>query len=140
MSLTKSPIDDVTVTLPSESDLHNWNITIIGPQSTPYANGTFNLSFLFPAEYPFKPPIIKFTTKIYHPNIKSDTGDICATLINDEWGPTLDVKHCIETVLNLMKCPTADNPLEEDIAALLREKPQEFEKHAKKWTKDYATS
>lgn len=138
--LQKSPLEDTSISLASETDIHNWTVTIIGPKATPYQNGKFELSFCFPAEYPFKPPKIQFKTKIYHPNIKSLTGDgeICTSVINDDWGPTLNAKFCIETVQNILKCPSADNPLEEEIAALLRDKPAEFEKMAKKWTKDYA--
>ncbi len=115
-----------------------WDVTIVGPKSTPYQNGIFQLQMTFPPEYPFKPPTLLFITKVYHPNIKTETGEICATIINDEWGPTLNAKFCIETVVNMLKCPSADSPLEEEIAALLREKPTEFEKNAKKFTSQYA--
>jgi len=38
----------------------------------------------------------------------------------------------------MMKSPSSDSPLEESIATVLREKPKEFEKTAKKWTKEHA--
>ena len=131
-------MENVIITIPNETDIQNWNVTVLGPTNTPYQNGSFELSFQFPTEYPFKPPTITFSTKVYHPNISSSTGEICASIINDSWGPTLNVKWCIETILNMLSNPSSDSPLEEEIAQLLREKPSEFEKTAKKWTKDYA--
>lgn len=50
---------------------------LTGPDGTAYEGGCFTLDMKFPSEYPFKPPTVKFETKIYHPNIKSDTGEIC---------------------------------------------------------------
>jgi ubiquitin-protein ligase len=44
-----------------------------GPSGTPYEGGTYDVSIKIPNEYPFKPPIMKFTTKIWHPNISSQT-------------------------------------------------------------------
>lgn len=51
--------------------------TIIGSQGTPYEGGQFDIDIVIPSEYPFKPPIMKFVTKIWHPNISSQTGAIC---------------------------------------------------------------
>lgn len=44
-----------------------------GPQGTPYEGGVYEVSIKIPNEYPFKPPVMKFITKIWHPNISSQT-------------------------------------------------------------------
>ena len=44
-----------------------------GPPGTPYEGGTFEVDIKIPNEYPFKPPVMRFITKIYHPNVSSQT-------------------------------------------------------------------
>jgi ubiquitin-conjugating enzyme (huntingtin interacting protein 2) len=44
-----------------------------GPPGTPYEGGTFEVDIQIPNEYPFKPPVMKFLTRIWHPNISSQT-------------------------------------------------------------------
>lgn len=45
------------------------------------------MDIVFSADYPFKPPVVKFITKVYHPNIDDD-GSICVSLLkNDVWKP-----------------------------------------------------
>lgn len=52
--------------------------TIPGPKETPYENIEFKLSLEFGNQYPFRPPVIKFITPVYHPNIDTGKSDrIC---------------------------------------------------------------
>lgn len=57
---------------------------------SPYAGGVFFLTISFPTDYPFKPPKVSFTTKIYHPNINSN-GSICLDILRDQWSPALTI-------------------------------------------------
>ena len=88
-----------------------------GPLESPYAGGIFVIDFMFEAQYPFKAPKINFVTKIYHPNVKTDTGEICADVINANWGPTLNVLHCLKTLQSMLSAPNADSPVEEEVRA-----------------------
>lgn len=47
-----------------------WNAVIFGPEDTPWDGGTFKLALQFSEEYPNKPPIVKFVSKLFHPNGK----------------------------------------------------------------------
>lgn len=44
-----------------------------GPPDTPYEGGTYLVDIKIPTEYPFRPPTMKFTTKLWHPNVSSQT-------------------------------------------------------------------
>lgn len=47
--------------------------TIPGPPDTPYAGGSFEVKITIPDNYPFKAPTMNFTTRVWHPNISSQT-------------------------------------------------------------------
>jgi ubiquitin-conjugating enzyme (huntingtin interacting protein 2) len=51
--------------------------SIPGPGGTPYEGGVFEIDIVIPKQYPFEPPKMKYMTKIWHPNISSQTGAIC---------------------------------------------------------------
>lgn len=57
----------------SENNVLHLKGTIPGPPDTPYAGGRFIVDIVIPDNYPFKSPIMKFDTKIWHPNISSQT-------------------------------------------------------------------
>mmetsp|Transcript_7382 Transcript_7382/g.11811 ORF Transcript_7382/g.11811 Transcript_7382/m.11811 type:complete len:148 (+) Transcript_7382:104-547(+) len=119
-------------------NLFLWHASIIGPDGTPYEGGLFNLTLKFPDTYPFKPPDVLFTTKIYHPSIKKDSGEICADILKADWKPTLNVKWILSALHQMLKEPSTDSPLEPEIAKMLQEKPEEFAKQAKAFTNKYA--
>ena len=114
-----------------------WDVTMKRPDNTPYAGGTFVLRLTFPTQYPFKPPTLTFQTTVYHPSVQTATGEVCGAVLGT-WGPTLTAEHCLATVYSLLQDPNPDHPLEQEIAQMLANKPKEFEKMAKKYTKEYA--
>jgi ubiquitin-conjugating enzyme (huntingtin interacting protein 2) len=44
-----------------------------GPPDTPYEGGTYKVDIKIPTDYPFGPPLMKFETKVWHPNVSSQT-------------------------------------------------------------------
>jgi Ubiquitin-protein ligase len=55
----------------------------LGSKGTCYDGGIFFVDIKIPGDYPFKPPKMKFDTKIWHPNISSLTGEICVDIIEN---------------------------------------------------------
>ena len=66
---------------PAEADkVDRLEADIMGPGDTPYQGGVFRLEILIPDRYPFEPPKMRFTTKIYHPNV-DEGGRICLDIL-----------------------------------------------------------
>ena len=90
---------------PVGDDLFHWQATIMGPDDSPYSGGVFFLDIHFPADYPFKPPKVSFTTRIYHCNINSN-GGICLDILKDQWSPALTISK-VWKALSEMHCTYA---------------------------------
>jgi len=119
-------------------DLYHWDATIIGPSECPYAGGVFHLSITFPIDYPFKPPKVIFTTKVFHPNINTQ-GGICLDILKDQWSPALSIGKVLLSISSLLTDPNPKDPLVPDIAKLYETNRVEFNQVARDWTLRYAS-
>ena len=137
MELGKDPPAGCTAGPVSEEDLYTWQACIVGPDDSPYSNGVFFLNITFPSKYPFQPPKVSFTTKIYHPNINPQ-GSICLDILKDQWSPALTIIKVLLSISSLLTDPNPDDPLVLDIAKLYEEDRDGFNDKAKKWTRLYA--
>ena len=122
---------------PVNDDLFHWSASISGPEGSPYSEGIFFLKINFPADYPFKPPKIKFETRIYHCNISSN-GAICLDILKDSWSPALTITKVLLSISSLLTDPNPNDPLVPTIAELLIKNKEEHDKLAKEWTLNYA--
>uniref|UniRef100_A0AAF6ZK77 Ubiquitin conjugating enzyme E2 D1 n=1 Tax=Bos taurus TaxID=9913 RepID=A0AAF6ZK77_BOVIN len=109
---------------------------IVQPDSA-YQGGVFFLTVHFPTDYPFKPPKIAFTTKIYHPNINSN-GSICLDILRSQWSPALTVSKVLLSICSLLCDPNPDDPLVPDIAQIYKSDKEKYNRHAREWTQKYA--
>jgi ubiquitin-conjugating enzyme E2 D/E len=122
---------------PTDDDLFKWQANIKGPIGSPYESGIFFLEIRFPQDYPFKPPKIKFTTKIYHCNVDAQ-GGICMNALTDNWTPTLSVAKLLASITHLMMNPNPSHPLTAEIANLYQSNRSEHDRTAAEWTRKYA--
>ncbi|RMX74184.1 hypothetical protein D0869_12853 [Hortaea werneckii] len=144
---------------PIGDDLFHWQATIMGPGDSPYSGGVFFLAIHFPTDYPFKPPKVNFTTRIYHPNINSN-GSICLDILRDQWSPALTIskgkKHAhyeararlftdsvflfivLLSICSMLTDPNPDDPLVPEIAHVYKTDRSRYEATAREWTRKYA--
>jgi ubiquitin-protein ligase len=126
---------------------------------SPYSGGVFFLAIHFPTDYPFKPPKVNFTTRIYHPNINSN-GSICLDILRDQWSPALTISKGMMTkppqppylfiltetnklsvllsICSMLTDPNPDDPLVPEIAHVYKTDRARYEQTAREWTRKYA--
>ncbi|KAB2570455.1 Ubiquitin-conjugating enzyme E2-16 kDa [Lasiodiplodia theobromae] len=122
---------------PIGDDLFHWQATIMGPGDSPYSGGVFFLAIHFPTDYPFKPPKVNFTTRIYHPNINSN-GSICLDILRDQWSPALTISKVLLSICSMLTDPNPDDPLVPEIAHVYKTDRARYEATAREWTRKYA--
>lgn len=111
---------------------------ITGPPDTPYEGGIFNLEIKIPQNYPFNPPKMRFTTKIWHPNISSVTGAICLDILQDQWAAALTIRTVLLSLQALLAAAEPDDPQDAVVAKQYKENHELFVQTAKHWTSVYA--
>jgi len=122
---------------PVGDDLFHWQATIMGPPESPYQGGVFFLTIHFPTDYPFKPPKVAFTTRIYHPNINSN-GSICLDILRSQWSPALTISKVLLSICSLLCDPNPDDPLVPEIARIFKTDKEKYTELAREWTRKYA--
>ncbi|RIA85006.1 ubiquitin conjugating enzyme [Glomus cerebriforme] len=136
--LERDPTSYGSVGLVGDDPFH-WQAVIMGPSDSPYSGGLFFLTIHFPEDYPFSPPKITFTTKIYHPNIDGN-GNIRLSILRDEWSPGYIISYVLASIFLMLICPESvlDDPLEPEIAHVYKTHYTRYEATAREWTHKYA--
>jgi ubiquitin-conjugating enzyme E2 D/E len=135
--LTNDPIPSCSAG-PRGENMFLWDAVLFGPSETPYEGGVFRLQIQFPVDYPFKPPHVVFTTKIYHPNINT-TGMICLDILKTQWSPALTVSKVLLSISSLLADPNPRDPYVAHIAKVYLENREQYDQNAREWTVKYAS-
>ncbi|KAI9026612.1 ubiquitin-conjugating enzyme E2D 1 [Phycomyces nitens] len=137
--ITRNPPEGISA-FAMDEDLFHWRAIINGPPNSAYRGGVFYLTIVFSPEYPFKPPTIKFATKIYHPNIDND-GSICIDLLKaDVWKPATKVYQVLLAIAYILEHPNPDDALVASVAEVYNTNQPKFIKLAQESVKKYATA
>ncbi|KAJ7994689.1 hypothetical protein DPEC_G00252100 [Dallia pectoralis] len=123
--------------LPSESDFTFWKILMQGPPDTPYENGVFELYCQFGADYPVKPPLVRFVTPVYHCNINS-VGRICHNIFDRNYSAHITTREILDAVYGLLIVPEPEDPLDSVLAEEYLTSREKYQTEAKKNTEEVA--
>ena len=119
-------------------NIRHWKGKLRGPPDSVYEGGTFQIDIKIPDKYPYVPPKMQFDTKIWHPNISSQTGAICLDILKDEWSPALTIRTALLSVQALLTAAEPKSPQDAVVAAQYENEFPAFQKKAREWTKLYA--
>lgn len=135
-TLTSDPPAGIKL-FPNEEDVTDVQVTIEGPEGTPYAGGLFRMKLVLGKEFPAAPPKGFFLTKIFHPNV-GPGGEICVNVLKRDWKAELGLRHVLLTIKCLLIHPNPESALNEEAGRLLLENYEEYAARARLLTEIHA--
>ncbi|XP_063982233.1 uncharacterized protein LOC135165150 [Diachasmimorpha longicaudata] len=135
-SLRIDPPEGIEAT-PLDSMHCHWQATITGPIGSPYEGGLFYLYLQVPHSYPMCPPVVRFLTKILHPNV-SRHGDVGIDSIHHNWSLALTISKVLISVQSLLTDPFCQVCMEPELGDMYTNDRERFEEIARSWTWKYA--
>jgi ubiquitin-conjugating enzyme E2 A len=115
---------------PLDNNVMAWQAVIFGPDDTPWEGGTFKLLLEFTEDYPNKPPLVKFISKIFHPNVYAD-GKICLDILQNQWSPIYDIAAILTSIQSLLSDPNPASPANAEASQLFEKDRREYNKRVR---------
>ncbi|RPA82798.1 hypothetical protein BJ508DRAFT_413960 [Ascobolus immersus RN42] len=138
--MAKDKTSGMQATVVDPSDYTHLEGEFLGPPGTPYEGGRYLIDITLPANYPFLPPKMYFKTKVWHPNISSQTGAICLDTLSQKWSPVLTIKTALLSLQSLLDAPEPSDPQDAQVANMMINNPTEYRKIAREWAIRYANA
>lgn len=145
--------------VPLDNTLSHWQASILGPVGSPYEGGKFFIHIMIPTLYPMMPPVVRFLTKIVHPNV-SRHGDVGIDIIQHNWSLAITISKLLLSLQSLLTDPFTEvritvDPIERislmtelffilqvcmepELGRMYENNRPMFEALARKWTWKYA--
>lgn len=132
--------------VPVKDNLFHWEAVLPGPKGTSYEGGLFFLDIKFSIHYPFRPPNVKFTNKIFHIKVK-ENGRLwfnlhfwsesrrVSKLVDDLYNTFINPDYWIEYACGCFGCCQDRNDV---IASMYETAPKEYVKQTQSFTMRYA--
>ena len=121
-----------------DDDLIGWKVIIKGPDKSSFQGGLFTLNIIFPDDYPFKPPKVRFDDKIFHPCINSN-GSVCWNcfdILGKGWSPALTAEKIILSICDVLLSDASGYcSLNEEANYLFKNNREEYNKKVENYIK-----
>jgi len=128
------------IRLEKANDLDVIYTEIRGPKDSNYEGGYFVIRFEFTNDYPVSSPSVAFITKLWHPNVDHHSGSVCLNSLNQNWQPTVNVRHILDThILWLLQNGNPDDPLNTDAGEQMKAKDPKYPQIVRQWVKRHAS-
>lgn len=115
----------------NRSDIMHFKVDFTPGNDSYWYGGKYTFTFEIKDDYPYSAPKVMCLTKIYHPNIDYQ-GNVCLNILKDDWKPTISVGSCIASVYYLFTQPNPNDPLNHEVATVMRENLETFKQNVKK--------
>lgn len=129
-------------------NISTWEVVIIGPKETPYEFGIYRAEMIFPLDYPEAPPMFRFITPMWHPNIDRD-GNVCISILHkpgddefgyehlsERWLPVRTPESIIISIVALLDSPNVESPFNIEAAQMYRNDHIGYTKKVRKYAQE----
>merc|ERR1712183_237760 len=135
--LSVSETEGIIASPVNEDNFFEWEAVITGPEHTPYENGVFVAKLTFPHDYPHSPPKMKFTSRMWHPNVYKD-GNVCISILHtgddpmgyektlERWTPLQSVEKILLSVVSMLAEPNDESSANIDASKMYRDDRDTF--------------
>jgi len=129
--LTMEPNEGCSAAPLNDDNLLIWAGSLFGPSDTAWEGGIFSMRIFFTPEYPVKPPKVRFTCDIFHPNVYHD-GVLCLDIIQDQWKPIYTVANILISVQSMLTDPNCSSPANPEAAQLYTADRKEYNRRVRR--------
>ncbi|XP_072831859.1 ubiquitin-conjugating enzyme E2 U isoform X2 [Vicugna pacos] len=118
--LKKNNYEGITA-FPISEDMMEWEADIEGLQNTIWHGSFFQLVIHFTPAYNFVPPVVKFKTIPFHPNVDPHTGQPCIDFLDNphQWNRSYTLSSILLTLQVMLSNPVLENPVNVEAAHIL---------------------
>lgn len=78
------------------------------------------MSIVTDSKYPHVPPVITFISRVFHPNVNYETGEICLDILKKNWSPAWSLEGACRAIIALLDNPDVDSPWNCDAGNMIR--------------------
>lgn len=123
------PVPGTRLEFPDPNNMMVFQLYIT-PTDGLYRGAEFKFTVTIPITYPYDPPKAQCDTMIYHPNIDWE-GHVCLNILRADWMPVLNLGAVCFGLVTLFLQPNPDDPLNKEVAQLMIDNKNQYEKNVK---------
>ncbi|XP_028666405.1 ubiquitin-conjugating enzyme E2 U-like isoform X1 [Erpetoichthys calabaricus] len=116
--------------VPVNDSLFQWLVEIEGLKDSPWEGGSLQLTLQYNEDYNTAPPIVKFTTIPFHPNVDKHSGRPCISFLDNKelWEAGFTMATVLLAVQVLLSNPVTEDAVNLEAAEMCRTNPSLFTK------------